>query len=591
LSPAAPPRIGRARFFETTADELALNETFKLHFADVCHVRGHMKHGESVMQRLLASVALSLMIVAAPALAQSPAMLMSGMGEHHHPIATAKAEAQKYFDQGLVLTFGFNHAEAIRAFDKAHELDPKSPMPLWGKALALGPNYNIDIDPAREKLAHATIEQALKLAANAPERERAYVEAMAVRYSGEDSPDLKTLARDYARAMGELSRRYPDDLDAATLHAESLMNLRPWKLWSLDHQPAEDTLEIVKILESVLARDPNHPGANHLYIHAVEASAHPEWALPSAQRLADLAPGAGHLVHMPSHIYMLVGDYEKAAELNKTAAQSDHAYIEQHQVKGVYPMLYYHHNLHFNAAANIMLGRHKAAQEAAKQLAASVHTHAGDIPEMKMFITEYFSPYPMFVALRFADWQTIISAPQPSAELPLSNGVWRYARGVAFTAMGDIAKAKAEREELAKVRSTIGESNAYGLNAGSLILDIAQNVLDGRMAAAQGDRKAAIGHFEAAVMLQDKVAYNEPPDWYYPVRESLGATLLMDGQAQKAEEVFRTDLQKTRRNARSLFGLWQALLAQGKPVDAELVQRMFEKEWRSSEMPLKLEAL
>ena len=543
------------------------------------------------MQRLLASVALTLMIVTAPALAESSPKLFSGLGEHHHPIATSKAEAQKYFDQGLVLTFGFNHAEAIRAFEKAHELDPMSPMPLWGKALALGPNYNIDIDPAREKLAHETIQKALKLAATAPERERVYVEAMAVRYSGEESPDLKKLARDYVKAMGELSRRYPDDLDAATLHAESLMNLRPWQLWSLDHQPAEETPEIVRILESVLARDPNHPGANHLYIHAVEASAHPEWALPSAERLADVAPGTGHLVHMPSHIYLLVGDYEKAAELNKRAAHVDHAYIEQEQVKGVYPMLYYHHNLHFVAAANIMLGRHQAAREAGKQLAQSVDMHAGDIAEMRAFITEYFGPYPMFVALRFADWPTIMSTPQPKADLPISNGIWRYARGVALTAMGDMAKAKAERAELAKVRGTIGDGNVYGLNAGSLILDIAQSVLDGRIAAAEGDRKAAIQHYEAAVALQDKVAYNEPADWYYPVRESLGAMLLMDGQAQKAEEVFRADLKKTRRNARSLFGLWQAMLAQGKPVDAELVQRLFEKEWQHSEMPLKLQSM
>jgi tetratricopeptide (TPR) repeat protein len=549
------------------------------------------EHGEIVMHRLLASVALTLMIVTAPALGETPAKLFSGLGEHHHPIATATMEAQKYFDQGLVLTFGFNHAEAIRAFEKAHALDPKSPMPLWGKALALGPNYNIDIDPAREKLAYQTIQEAVKLAANGSERERAYVQAMAVRYSGEEAPDLKKLARDYAQAMGELSNRYPDDLDAATLHAESLMNLKPWQLWSLDHQPAEGTLEIVKILESVLTRDPDHPGANHLYIHAVEASAHPEWALPSAERLADLAPGAGHLVHMPSHIYMLVGDYEKAADRNKTAAHMDHSYIEEEQVKGVYPMLYYHHNLHFEAAANIMLGRQKEAEEAAKQLAASVTTHAGDIPEMGLFITEYFSPYPMFVALRFADWSTIMSMPQPKAELPIANGFWHYARGVAFTATGETAKAKAERAELAKFRGMVGEGNNYGLNAGSLILDIAMSVLDGRIAAAEGDRKAAIGHYETAVALQDKVAYNEPADWYYPVRESLGAMLLMDGQAKKAEDVFRTDLQKTRRNARSLFGLWQALLAQDKAADAELVQRMFEKEWQLSEMPLKLGAL
>jgi tetratricopeptide (TPR) repeat protein len=543
------------------------------------------------MQKLVITTTLSLMLAFTPAGAQSTATLIEGLGNHHHPITTSSAEAQKFFDQGLILTFGFNHAEAIESFEKAHELDPRSPMPLWGKALALGPNYNIDIDPAREKLAHEAIEAARKLAANAPEIERAYVEAMAVRYTDEESPDLKQLARDYAKAMGELSRRFPDDLDAATLHAESLMNLRPWQLWSLDHEPAEGTLEIVRILESVLARDPIHPGANHLYIHAVEASAHPEWALPSANRLADITPAAGHLVHMPSHIYMLVGDYEAAARLNKVAAHTDHQYIEKEQVKGVYPMLYYHHNVHFNAAANIMLGRHSEAKEAANQLSKSVAHHAGDIPEMKVFITEYFGPYPLFVALRFQDWQTVLNMAKPSADLPISNGFRHYARGVAFTRMGDMEKAKAEREELAKVRQSITESHMYGLNQGSLILDIALAVLDGRMAAEKGDRKEAIRQFETAVALQDTVSYNEPSDWYYPVRESLGAMLLLDGQAQKAEEVFRADLKKTRRNARSLFGLWHALTEQGKGTDAELVKRMYEKEWRGSEVKLALEAL
>jgi tetratricopeptide (TPR) repeat protein len=543
------------------------------------------------MQRIFIPATLSLMLAAIPASAGSTATLIEGLGDHHHPIATSSVEAQKFFDQGLILTFGFNHAEAIEAFEKAHELDPKSPMPLWGKALALGPNYNIDIDPAREKLAHETIEAARKLAVDAPEIERAYVEAMAVRYTDGESPDLKQLAQDYAKAMGELSRRFPDDLDAATLRAESLMNLRPWQLWSLDHEPAEGTLEIVKILESVLARDPHHPGANHLYIHAVEASAHPEWALPSANRLADITPAAGHLVHMPSHIYMLVGDYDAAARLNKIAAHTDHQYIEKEQVKGVYPMLYFHHNVHFNAAANIMLGRHGEAKAAADQLSDSVARRAGDIAEMRVFITEYFGPYPLFVALRFEDWQTVLNTAKPAADLPISNGFWHYARGVAFTDMGEKEKTKAEREELAKVRQTMTDSNMYGLNPGALVLDIALAVLDGRVAAAEGDRKAAIRHFEAAVALQDTVAYNEPADWYYPVRESLGAMLLLDGQAAKAEEVFRADLMKTRRNARSLFGLWHALLAQGKKTDGELVKRMFEKEWRDGEFKLALEAL
>jgi tetratricopeptide (TPR) repeat protein len=524
-------------------------------------------------------------------MAERQAGLIEGLGEHHHPISTMNSRAQKFFDQGLILTFGFNHAEAILSFEMAHELDPKSPMPLWGKALALGPNYNMDIDLATEKVAHETIQAARALAGNASERERAYIEALAQRYSGEENPDLKQLAHNYAKAMGELHRRFPDDLDAATLYAESLMNLKPWKLWSLDQKPEEGTLEIVGLLEKVLARDPNHPGANHLYIHAVEASTHPEWALPSAQRLEALAPAAGHLVHMPSHTFLRIGDYAAAAESNRVAAHVDHQYIQEGEVKGVYPMLYYHHNLHFIAAANMMLGRHGKAREAADQLKASVAVHGGDVPEMRTFITEYFAPYPLFVAARFADWQAVLGADKPDAALPISTGIWHYVRGLAFIAKTETQMAEAERQSLAKVRETLPEGSAYGFTPGSDLLSIALAVLDGRIAAAKGDRKSAIDHLRTAVALQDKMAYNEPADWYYPIRETLGAMLLIDGQASEAEAMFREDLERTRRNARSLFGLWQALLKQGKTIDAELVRRQFEKEWRASELELSIEML
>lgn len=537
-------------------------------------------------------LAAALAIVLAPTVrAEGSVTLMDGLGSHTHPISTRNPEAQRFFDQGLVLTFGFNHAEAIRAYEKAHELDPASPMPLWGKALALGPNYNIDVDPVRERLAFETVQEAKKLADKAPERERAYVDALAVRYSGDANPDLKKLARDYAEAMGKLSARYPDDLDAASLYAESRMNLRPWQLWSLDHQPAEGTPEIVALLESILARDPQHPGANHLYIHAVEASAHPEWALPSAQRLAALTPAAGHLVHMPSHIYLLVGDYAAAAASNKTASDLDHNYIEHGQVKGAYPMLYYHHNLHFVALANAMMGRYADAKDAADRLVQSVSVHASDIPEMKTFITEYFSSYPLFMAARFGDWKSLLEAKQPDASLPISNGFWRYGRGVAKVGTGDIGGAEAERAELAKIASSLPEGSVYGFTPGADILGLAGEVLDARIANAKGDRKAAVQHLEAAVADQDKLAYNEPPEWYFPVREALGATLLLDGQAAKAEEVFRADLEKTRRNGRSLFGLSQALDAQGKTVDAELVRQQFEREWADAQQQLTLDQL
>ena len=522
--------------------------------------------------------------------AEHPAKLMEGLGTHHHPIATDNAEAQKFFDQGLILTFAFNHAEAIRAFEKAHELDPASPMPLWGKALALGPNYNIGVDPVSEKLAFDTITEASALVANAPEREKAYVNALRVRYSGDANPDLNQLAQDYAKAMGELSARYPDDLDAATLYAESRMNLNPWKLWTSDYQPAEGTLDIVAILESVLARDPDHPGANHLYIHAVEASAHPEWALPAAEKLEAITHAAGHLVHMPSHIYLLVGDYRRAAERNEVASDVDHTYIEQDQVKGVYPMLYYHHNLHFVAAANAMLGRYAPAKDAADRLLKSVMVHAGDIAEMQAFITEYFGPYPLFIAVRFNDWEAVLASPEPDASLPLSSGFHHYARGVVLAAKGDIAGAEEERTALAAIRDTLPEGTVYGYSAGADVLGVALAVLDGRIATAKGDKKAAIGHFETAVGIQDKLSYNEPADWYYPVRETLGAALLLDDQAAAAEAVFRADLKKSRRSGRALFGLWQSLVAQDKTEEAELVRVLYEKEWDGAEIKLALES-
>jgi tetratricopeptide (TPR) repeat protein len=278
-----------------------------------------------------------------------------------------------------------------------------------------------------------------------------------------------------------------------------------------------------------------------------------------------------------------------AAERNKVAAHTDHQYIEKAAVKGVYPMLYYHHNLHFNAAANIMLGRYSEAKETASVLVRSLSKHASDIPEMQTYITEYFGPYPLFVALRFHDWSFVLDAPRPDIKLPISVGLWHYARGVAFSATGQVEKAETERNSLTHARAELPEGSQYGLNAGSDVLGIAMSVLDGRIAAARGDRKAAIAHLEAAALMQEKIAYNEPADWYYPVRETLGAMLLLDGQAATAAEVFRADLKKTRRNARSLFGLWQALLAQGKTTDAELVRSRFEKEWSKSEVQLKLE--
>ena len=464
-------------------------------------------------------------------------------------------------------------------------------MPLWGKALALGPNYNIGIDPVSEKLAFDTITEASALAANAPEREKAYVEAMKVRYSGDANPDLNQLAQDYAKAMGELSARYPDDLDAATLYAESRMNLNPWKLWTLDYQPAEGTLDIVAILESVLARDPDHPGANHLYIHAVEASAHPEWALPAAEKLEAITPAAGHLVHMPSHIYMLVGDYRAAAERNEVASDVDHSYIEQDQVKGVYPMLYYHHNLHFVASANAMLGRYAPAKDAADRLLKSVMVHAGDIAEMQGFVTEYFGPYPLFIAVRFNDWEAVLASPEPDASLPLSSGFHQYARGVALAAKGDVAGAEEARAALAKIRDTLPEGTAYGYSAGADVLGVALAILDGRIATAKGDRKARDRAFrdgrrhpgQARLQRAGRLVLSG-------ARDARRGALPRRAACGGARRFSATDLKKSRRSGRALFGLWQSLVAQDKTEEAELVRALYEKEWDGAEIKLALES-
>jgi tetratricopeptide (TPR) repeat protein len=540
---------------------------------------------------LLSAAAVIALLASGAAAHEKPATLIDGLGAHHHIIATTKADAQRYFDQGLILTFGFNHAEAIRSFHQAAELDPDSPMPLWGIAYALGPNYNLPAGPEQLKEAYDIVQQALKLAANAPARERTYVEALAARYSSDPNADQKKLSEAYSERMKALSEAYPDDLDAATLYAESLMDLNPWKLWSKDGQPWDKTLEIIDVLGSVLARDPQHPGANHLYIHAVEASPHPEWGLAAAKRLETIAPAAGHLVHMPSHIYMLVGDYQAAAQANVIAAATDQDYIDNEHVHGVYPMLYFDHNLHFIAAARGMEGRYADAREAARRLTQSVHNHAGDISGMQHFCTEYFGMYPLLTAVRFHDWNEVLAAAEPAKDLPISRGLRRYARGVAFAAKDDIEKAAAERAGLAKIIESLPADSRYGNSRAKDVLGIGLAIVDARIAEAKGDLESAVSDLGLAVAMQDHLAYNEPADWHYPVRESLGAALMLAGRAPEAEAAFRDDLKKNPRNGRSLFGLVQALQAQGKADEATLVHQEFEEAWRTADIQPNLDTM
>ena len=517
----------------------------------------------------------------------APVVLMKGMGNYHHPISTKSPEAQTFFDQGLTLMYGFNHAEAIRSFQKAAELDPEAAMPLWGIALALGPNYNIDVDPAAELAAYEAAQKALTLAPKAPENERAYIEALVKRYSNDPKADLKQLGRDYSNAMGELMRKYPDDLDAATLYAESKMNLNPWKLWTLDGKPNEGTEEIVVVLESVLARDPNHPGANHYYIHATEASLEPSRALPSAKRLETLVPEAGHLVHMPAHIYNRTGDYAGAARQNEIAAKVDEAYIRETGASGVYPMMYYNHNVHFLAYACSMEGRYEDARKSAEQVMAAAIPM---VPMMPLMI-EGFVPTPYLVLLRFHKWDDILQLPKPGPNLPITTAIWHYARGVAYASTGKIQEAENEQKLFLNGVKSVSAEALFGLNQASAILNVASIVLDAEISEAKGDKKSAIVLWSKAVSAQDELSYDEPPGWYYPVRESWGGALYRNGQLEEAEVVFRADLVKNPRNGRSLFGLMETLKAQKKETDAEFLELQFKEAWKNADTALSVGSL
>ena len=515
------------------------------------------------------------------------ATLLSGLGNHHHPVSTRSPEAQRFFDQGLALIYAFNHDEAARSFRRAAELDPALGMAFWGLALAVGPNYNeAQVDPERVKAAVDAVGRARSLAARAPEAERAYIEALAARFSPDPGADFKRLARAYADAMKELARRHPDDLDAQTLYADALMSLRPWQLWGKDGRPAEGTEEVVAVLEGVLRRDPEHLGANHLYIHAVEASPTPERALPSAGRLGRLAPKAGHLVHMPAHIYIRTGDYEAAARSNVEAAAADREYIAATRAEGMYPMMYYSHNLHFLVESYNRLGRPGAARRAAGDLAANVRPHVKGMPMIEGFLSS-----PVFVMLRFGQWTEILSEPEPARELAVTGVFWRYARGVALAATGKLSEARREQEVFAAAAAGLSGETPFGLNSAASVLSVAGHALEARLARAAGDRGAEVAAWRRAAAAQAALNYDEPPGWYYPVRESLGGALLRAGEAAAAEQVFREDLTENPRNGRSLFGLTESLKAQGKKEAAQLVEREFKEAWKGAEVELKVEDL
>jgi tetratricopeptide (TPR) repeat protein len=509
---------------------------------------------------------------------------LQNLGGHKFPVKSNSARAKLFFTQGMMLVYGFNHAEATRSFREAARLDPNCAMAYWGMAYVLGPNINMAMAPESEQKAYELIQKAIALKKNASDREQAYIDALAKRYSGEDKPNRAALDRAYAEAMRDLSGRYPDDLDAATLWAEAMMDLRPWNYWTRDMQPYPETQKIMRVLESVLARNPNHPGAIHLYIHTVEY-ARPELAEAGAERLWKLAPGAGHLVHMPSHIFRRVGRYDDASKSNQDAIAADEDYIEQCRAQGVYPLAYYPHNIHFLWDSATMEGRKDTAINAARKSSASIPEGAWrEVPLLHQFLVA-----PLFAYTRFGEWDMILAESRPAEDSLFWTGIWHYARGLAFTARGELNKAGLELESLQKIagqKSLDGYRVTFSRNGAKAILEIAGEVLAGELAAKHGDYENAIARLHRGVLLEDNLIYNEPPDWHVPVRQALGAVLLEAGRAAEAEAIYWQDLSGNRENGWSLFGLMQSLRAQGKEEQAVVIEKRFRRAWARSEVTL-----
>lgn len=517
------------------------------------------------------------------------APLLGGMGDYHHPITSNNPDAQLYFDQGMVLAFGFNHAEAIRSFRAAQRLDDNCAICFWGEALATGPNINVTSNgkavmsiEAREA-AYAALTNAIERKQHASEPERDYIDALAARYSADPNDEREPLDRAYADKMREIARKYPLDDDVQALFAEALMVTIPWDYWLTPEQPKPATVEVIDALETVIARSPRHPLALHLYIHAVEASGRPERAEQAADTLANLVPGSGHLVHMPAHIYWRVGRYGDATEANLRAAAVDEAYIARTHAQGFYPALYYPHNIHFLWASSSMEGRSAVAIEAARKVAANVH-----LEQIEEFPSvEFFKTIPLLALVQFGHWSEILSEPAALPQYDYSNAIWHYARGVAQANLGDLDAARAEREALMTLRDSVKVHflDSVDYPASSLLM-IADELLLGEIALAQGDDKAAVEHFRGAVATQDQLPYMEPPFWYYPTRQSLGLALLSAGKPGEAEAVYRRDLEQYPRNGWSMLGLIQSLEAQGRGDEASEVREAFEQVWSRADVEL-----
>ena len=516
------------------------------------------------------------------------APLFEGMGNYHMPITTADPDAQRYFDQGMVLAFGFNHAESIRSFRAAQTLDPSCAMCFWGEALATGPNINVTsngkaiMTPAERADARAAIDQALALMDGVTPKEQDWIRALDQRYDGQADTPRDPLDRAWADALADMAGRYPDDTTVASVYAEALMNTMPWDYWGPDGEAKPDTQAVIASLEAVMAADPDHPLALHLYIHALEASSNAAKAEPAADRLANLVPGSGHLVHMPSHIYFRVGRYQDSALANIRAAEVDEAYIKQCNAQGFYPALYYPHNIHFLWASATMQGQSALSLDSARRVVANVR-----VEQVEQFPTiQFFRTVPMLSLVRFARWEEILQEPEPYEPFAFARAIWHYGRGVANAALGDAEAALIELAAIEALEPEVDEIFMGNVYPARDLLEIAKSLLRGEMAYRSGDAVSAVLAFEAAVALQDALPYTEPPFWYYPTRQSLGAALLASDRLAEAQSVFEADLEQYPMNGWSMFGLAEALRRQGDEAGAEQMTARFKTVWQFADVSL-----
>ncbi|MFC4721301.1 tetratricopeptide repeat protein [Geojedonia litorea] len=517
------------------------------------------------------------------------APLFENLGTHSYTVSTKNALAQRFFNQGLRLTYAFNHAEAHRSFMEAARLDPNLAMAFWGQAFTLGPNINDPFpDDERKIKSHEAIEKAIQLSKNATKKEQALINALTNRYSTDLTKDISELNHAYMKAMTDVAAKYPNDSDIQTLFADAVMNTVPWNYWDKEGKPSPNISEAKAALEKAMALSPDNPGAHHYYIHMVELPK-PDLAIPSADKLGSLMPAAGHIVHMPSHIYIRVGRYKDAVRVNQQAILADEDYISQCYSQGMYPLGYYPHNIHFLWSAASLLGDSKTAIDAAKKTAEKVPV--GEMQELHFL--QNFAATPLLAYTRFGKWNDILTYPKPNDNIKHLKLIWHYARGIAFLRKHNVKEAQ---EELDAISELVNDPDletlvATGFDNGTAIASLAYEVVAGEMAAEKVDLETAIEHLEKAVELEDNLIYNEPSAWYIPPRQNLGAILMKAKKYAAAEKVYKEDLEDLRQNGWSLMGLYQSLKAQGKLIEAEKIKTEFETAWQESDVEIQTSIL